>query len=108
MTDPRAAFLALRPGTRVVVRYRVAGLDEDPPGSRPTVTDALGVLLGFADGCCEIRTRGGVVTVPLAGIVAAKQVPPPPARRPRDVGAQAPGPAGGSGPAEESEPDPAD
>lgn len=69
---PVAAFLALPLGTRVVVRHRVGEL----------ATDALGVLLRRGATDCEIRTSKGDVTVRFADIVAAKQVPPPPQRRP--------------------------
>ena len=58
-------------GTRVVARYRVPG----------GFTDALGYLRACDDSSCDIDTRRGVVAVPLADIVAAKQVPEPPARR---------------------------
>ncbi|GAA4029028.1 hypothetical protein GCM10023063_08550 [Arthrobacter methylotrophus] len=44
-------------------------------------TDALGYLLSVTDGACTIRTRRSDVEIPLALVVAAKEVPPPPARR---------------------------
>lgn len=66
-----AAFLALPLGSRVVVRYRVGEL----------ATDALGLLVRMTDTDCEIRTRRGDVTVRLADIIAAKQVPPAAQRR---------------------------
>ena len=62
---------ALPPGTRVVVRYLIEG----------GATDALGDLLEVTDERCTVRTRRGDVVIVLAGIVAAKPVPPPPARR---------------------------
>ena len=68
---PIAAFLALPLGTRVVVRYRVGEL----------ATDALGLLVRRSDADCEISTRRGEVTIALAAIVAAKQVPPAPVPR---------------------------
>ena len=61
----------LPPGTRVVVRYLIEG----------GATDALGDLLEVTDDRCTVRTRRGDVVIALAGIVAAKPVPPPPARR---------------------------
>lgn len=74
---PVAAFLALPLGTRVVVRHRVGEL----------ATDALGLLVRRSAVDCDIRTSKGDVTVQLADIVAAKQVPPPPApRTPRPPG----------------------
>ena len=56
-----------------MVRYRIDG----------GVTDALGDLTGRDDDSCTIRTRSGDVTVSFADVELAKQVPPPPARRPR-------------------------
>jgi hypothetical protein len=70
---PVAAFLALPLGTRVVVRYRVGEL----------ATDALGQLVRRDPTSCDIRTSRGQVTIHFADIVAAKQVPPPPGRRPQ-------------------------
>ena len=68
------AFLELPIGTRVVVRHRIEGGH----------TDALGYLLDISDTECQIRTRTGRVTVQIANIVAAKQVPQsPPKRIPR-------------------------
>jgi hypothetical protein len=58
-------------GTRVVARYRVPG----------GFTDALGYLRARDRSSCDIDTRRGLVAVPLADVVAAKQVPEPPARR---------------------------
>ena len=69
--NSREAFLALPLGTRVVVRYRIEG----------GATDALGFLVARTPDRCEIRTRGGDVTVMLANIVAAKAVPPSPLRK---------------------------
>ena len=59
------------PGTRVVARYRIEG----------GFTDALGYLRSRDSTGCVIQTRRGMVTVPLADVVAAKQVPEPPTRR---------------------------
>ena len=65
-------FLADAPiGLRVVARYRVPG----------GFTDALGYLRVSNETGCSIETRRGVVVVPLVDVVAAKQVPEPPARR---------------------------
>jgi len=67
-----ADFLrSVEPGTRVVARHRVPG----------GFTDALGYLRTCDGDECEIDTRRGTVVVPLANVVAAKQVPEPPARR---------------------------
>ncbi len=59
-------------GTRVVVRYLL-------PDGR--ATDALG-WLHLADAThCVIVTKRGLETVALADVIAAKEVPPPPAPR---------------------------
>jgi hypothetical protein len=69
---PPQQFLSDAPlGTRVVVRYRIAG----------GLTDALGHLVGLGDGECTVRTRRADVVIPLALVVAAKEVPPAPPRR---------------------------
>lgn len=75
MTQPFTDLLGGLPlGTRVVVRYRIEG----------GFTDALGDLLACGDAECTVDTRRGAVTVVLADVVAAKQVPPaPPRRNPR-------------------------
>lgn len=44
--------------------------------------DVLGDLLSWADGVVRVERRDGtVVEVPEATVVAAKRIPPPPARR---------------------------
>lgn len=73
MAVAAAQYLSTAPiGARVVARYRI------PTG----FTDALGYLLSCDDRVCSIDTRRGVVEIPLADVVAAKQVPEPPKRRP--------------------------
>ncbi|MEV8147027.1 hypothetical protein AB0O52_02630 [Arthrobacter sp. NPDC080073] len=71
LTRPQDFLLNTVSGTRVVVRYR---LDSG-------FTDALGYLLSVTEGACTIRTRQSDVEIPLALVVAAKEVPPPPPRR---------------------------
>ncbi|MBT8158862.1 MULTISPECIES: hypothetical protein [Arthrobacter] len=68
---PQDFLLNAASGTRVVVRYRVDG----------GFTDALGYLLSATAGSCTVRTRQSDVEIPLALVVAAKEVPPPPPRR---------------------------
>jgi len=69
-----ADFLrSVEPGTRVVARHRVPG----------GFTDALGYLRSCDGTMCEIETRRGPITVPLANVVAAKRVPEPPPPRTR-------------------------
>jgi hypothetical protein len=72
---PPQQFLFGAPlGTRVVVRYRIDG----------GLTDALGELVGLGESECTVRTRHLDVIIPLALVVAAKEVPPaPPRRNPR-------------------------
>ena len=73
MAAVAAQYLSTAPtGTRVVARHRIPG----------GFTDALGYLLSCDERVCSIDTRRGIVAVPLADVVAAKQVPEPPVRRP--------------------------
>lgn len=65
-------LLGVKPGTRVVVRSRIGG----------GFTDALGVLRSRTPTHCAVETTRGLVTIMLADVVAAKEVPPPPAPRP--------------------------
>ncbi|KFF59373.1 hypothetical protein JF66_11760 [Cryobacterium sp. MLB-32] len=66
------AFLAGAPlGTRVVVRTRIEG----------GYTDALGCLREAPPASVVVETKRGLVTLLLADVVAAKEVPPPPAPR---------------------------
>lgn len=60
----------------MVIRY-VAG-ERD---GRPLFTDALGDLVGASDTELTVRTRKGLVTVPVDRVVAGKRVPPPPVPR---------------------------
>ncbi|WP_440589411.1 putative acetyltransferase [Paenarthrobacter nicotinovorans] len=68
---PRQFLLTAEPGIRVVVRYRI---DDG-------LTDALGYLLDAGQNSCTVRTRTSDVEIPLAMVIAAKEVPPPPPRR---------------------------
>ena len=63
-------------GTRVVIRYRL----HDQPES---ATDALGYVSATSDTQIVIATVRGLATIDLADVIAAKEVPPPPERRPR-------------------------
>jgi GNAT superfamily N-acetyltransferase len=56
---------------RAVVRHRLAR----------GVTDALGDLVAMDADTVSIRTRGGLVVIERADVVAAKEVPPRPSRR---------------------------
>ncbi|QYF73687.1 hypothetical protein [Cryobacterium sp. PAMC25264] len=74
MTIPACDFLAGADlGTRVVVRTRIEG----------GYTDALGYLRSCDLTHCTVETKRGTVSLALADVVAAKEVPPPPAPRPR-------------------------
>lgn len=61
-------------GTRVVVRYKLSNPVIEP------LSDALGELREIDATRCVIDTRSGLLTVPLADVVLAKAVPPPPAK----------------------------
>ncbi len=58
-------------GQRVVVRYRL-------PDGR--ATDALGMLLSADATHLVVDGKRGVETIAVADVIAAKRVPPPPAR----------------------------
>ena len=62
----------MKPGDRVVVRYRL-------PDGR--ATDALGTLLSASASHLVVDGKRGVETIAVDDIVAAKEVPPPPAPR---------------------------
>ncbi|HKP06608.1 MAG TPA: hypothetical protein VJU58_05095 [Microbacterium sp.] len=62
------------PGHRVVVRYIL------PTGQ---ATDALGDLLSADADAVVVDGKRGVERIPRGAIIAAKEVPPPPAPRPR-------------------------
>ena len=64
----------LAPGMRVVVRYIL------PTGQ---ATDALGELLRIDDAELVVDGKRGVETIPRPAVIAAKEVPPPPAPRTR-------------------------
>ena len=64
----------LAPGTRVVIRYALES---------GQATDALGMLVSVTSTHCTVETKRGLETLPIGAIIAAKEVPPPPAPRPR-------------------------
>ncbi|MGV8969117.1 MAG: hypothetical protein ACOH1J_01570 [Microbacteriaceae bacterium] len=69
------AFLGNAPhGTRVVVRYV---LHNQPEGA----TDVRGYLSAASDTECVVATAQGLVTITFSDVIAAKEIPPPPARR---------------------------
>jgi hypothetical protein len=67
-------LLSVPIGTRVVARYLI----EDG-----RATDALGYLRSRDADAVVIETKRGLETVGLATVIAATEVPPPPAPRPR-------------------------
>jgi hypothetical protein len=73
----RHTLVPVQVGTRVVVRYSLAG-DGTAPWS-----DLLGELVAQDDVTLTVATRAGEVRVPRASVVAAKPVPPAPPRRTR-------------------------
>jgi GNAT superfamily N-acetyltransferase len=62
--------MELRPGIRVVLRYR----------SGDGATDALGLIDSVTDQTVTVRTKRGPVDVPRAAILVAHEVPPAPVR----------------------------
>ncbi|KAA9108432.1 hypothetical protein [Microbacterium rhizomatis] len=64
----------LEPGMRVVVRYLL------PTGQ---ATDALGVLLRADADTLVVDGVRGIETIAVTDVIAAKEVPPPPAPRRR-------------------------
>ena len=68
-------FLRAAPaGTRVVARYLLAD---------GQATDALGYVSATSATQIVVATVRGLVTVDFDRVIAAKEVPPPPAPRPR-------------------------
>ncbi|MGV8857394.1 hypothetical protein [Rhodoglobus sp.] len=74
MVTPAEFLKATASGTRVVVRHLI---DDG------RATDALGYFHLADDSHCVVATRRGLETIELAKVIAAKEVPPPPAPRPR-------------------------
>lgn len=73
MSSPLEFLAGADLGTRVVVRTTVEG----------GYTDALGYLRARDATHCTVETKRGLVSLVLAEVVAAKEVPPPPPPRPR-------------------------
>ena len=68
-------FLRTAPdGTRVVIRH---ALHNEPESA----TDVLGYLSGSNDAHVVVATAKGLRTIALADVIAAKEIPPPPAPR---------------------------
>jgi hypothetical protein len=75
--DPVRLLTQLPLGTRVVVRSRLA----PPLRQEALYTDALGYLRRIDDSECLVETKRGEVSIRLQDVVAAKEVPSPPAPR---------------------------
>ncbi|SFS08990.1 hypothetical protein SAMN04487846_2468 [Microbacterium sp. cf046] len=71
---PQELLRGIPLGTRIVARHL---LDDG------RATDALGWLRSRDADHIVVETRRGLETVALAAVIAAKEVPPPPAPRPR-------------------------
>ena len=69
---------ALPLGSRVVVRWRLETPDE---ATGATLTDAVGTLATRDQETLTVETSRGPVTIERGRVVAAKEVPPRPARR---------------------------
>ncbi|MGZ0211169.1 MAG: hypothetical protein ACKVI4_01685 [Actinomycetales bacterium] len=74
MVTPADFLRATTSGTRVVVRHLI---DDG------RATDSLGYFHLADDTHCVVATARGLETIELARVIAAKEVPPPPAPRPR-------------------------
>jgi class 3 adenylate cyclase len=73
MEELAVAFLKeVKLETRVVVRTRITN----------GFTDSVGFLISRTQSQCVIKTKRELVTIMFADVFAAKEVPPPPARRP--------------------------
>ncbi|MFD2793118.1 hypothetical protein ACFS27_06125 [Promicromonospora vindobonensis] len=92
---PAGDWRALRPGTRVVVRRRLApaGPVVSEGGTAYRWTDLIGFLVEVSDAGLRLRTdpvpgRGEPreLSVPAAEIETAKPIPPRPARRTESTG----------------------
>ncbi|WP_299299772.1 acetyltransferase [uncultured Brachybacterium sp.] len=68
----------LQDGRRVVLRYAI---DREASPHGESMSDALGTILSTDEQSVQVMTKRGVMTVPRALIIAAKEVPPPPVRR---------------------------
>jgi N-acetylglutamate synthase len=68
----------LPPGSRVVVRWRLAQPDA---ASGATLTDSVGTLTSTDESHLEVLTSKGPVRIERSRVVAAKEVPPKPSRR---------------------------
>lgn len=67
----------------MVIRYRRADQDAGGRGQQQAHADALGELVEISPTHVVVRTRRGAVRIARDAVVAAKEVPPPPARRGR-------------------------
>ena len=74
MVTPADFLRATTSGTRVVVRHLI---------NDGRATDSLGYFHLADDTHCVVATARGLETIELTRVIAAKEVPPPPAPRPR-------------------------
>jgi hypothetical protein len=65
----------------MTIRYL---LQDDPSGA--SASDALGEVVAVEADTVVVATRRGEVRIPKDRVIAAKEVPPPPVRRPRGSG----------------------
>ena len=81
MPAPRPGFAPfLVVGRRVVLRYAI---DRTTSPHGEGMTDALGTIIATDDQTVTVMTRRGEDRVVRERVIAAKEVPPPPVRRPR-------------------------
>ena len=69
-------------GTRVVIRHLLNDPSQPNDPSHPSATDVLGYLSAIDETHCVIASAKGLVTVELASVIAAKEIPPQPPPRP--------------------------
>jgi len=77
MVTPAEFLRSTASGTRVVVRHLI---DDG------RATDSLGYFHLADETHCVVATKRGLETIELARVIAAKEVPAPPAPRPRAAG----------------------
>ncbi|EAR25459.1 hypothetical protein A20C1_04311 [marine actinobacterium PHSC20C1] len=79
MVTPAEFLTATTSGTRVVVRHLI---DDG------RATDSLGYFHLSDETHCVVATKRGLETIELSRVIAAKEVPPPPAPRPRTTSSE--------------------
>lgn len=79
MVTPAEFLKSTTSGTRIVVRHLI---DDG------RATDSLGYFHLADDTHCVVATKRGLETIELERVIAAKEIPPPPAPRPRTTSSE--------------------